>query len=252
MSFDIAPGEAWGVIGESGAGKTTLLHLVLGLLDPTEGRIDLEGGPWAPLPERQRRAGRARVQAVFQDAPASLPPHRTGWEALQDPLAVWNRGDARSRRTAARRMAERVKFPVAALDQRPGAWSGGLAQRLCLGRALMLGPGLLVLDEPTSALDPTLAGHLLALLLSLRGEGMALLVASHDLPSLRTLCDHMLLLRDGKVLCQGPTRQLLSSSPHPHLLEQLEAVPVLNCRGNQSVGPVEAATPPPTPGRRWH
>ena len=228
VSFTITPVEAWGVIGASGSGKTTLLNLVLGLVEPTEGRITLEGEPWSPLSERERRLRRPRMQAVFQDALASLPPHRTGWEILQEPLEVWRRGDARSRRAAAARMAARVKFPEASLDQRPEAWSGGLAQRLCLGRALMLEPALLVLDEPASALDPTLGCHLLALLQSLKAEGLALLVASHDLPSLRILCDQMLLLQSGNILCQGATRQLLSNPSHPHLQQLLEAVPVLD------------------------
>jgi peptide/nickel transport system ATP-binding protein len=228
VSISIAPGEAWGVVGESGSGKTTLLNLVLGLLEPTEGCITLEGEPWSPLSEGARRARRPRIQAVFQDALASLPPHRTGWEILQEPLEVWRRGDAHSRRTAAAHMAARVKFPEASLDQRPEAWSGGLAQRLCLGRALMLGPGLLILDEPTSALDPTLGCHLVALLQSLKTEGMALLVASHDLTLVRALCDQMLVLQDGEALCQGSVAQLLSDPPHPHLRELLEAVPVLD------------------------
>lgn len=215
------------MIGKSGAGKTTLLNLVLGLVAPTEGRITWEGEPWSPLSERERRIRRPRLQAVFQDALASLPPHRTGWEILQEPLEIWKRGDARSRRAAAVSMAARVKFPEISLDQRPQAWSGGLAQRLCLARALMLGPALLVLDEPISTLDPTLGSHLLTLLQSLKAEGMTLLVASHDLPSVRLLCDQLLLLRDGKVLCQGPTGQLLSNPPHPHLQELLEAVPSL-------------------------
>jgi len=227
VSFSIAPGEAWGVIGESGAGKSTLLNLVLGLMEPTEGRITWEGELWSPLSERERRVRRPRLQAVFQDALASLPPHRTGWEILQEPLEVWKHGDARSRRAAAVRMAARVKFPEVSLDQRPQAWSGGLAQRLCLGRALMLGPARLVLDEPTSALDPTLGGHLLAQLQSLKAEGMALLVASHDLNLVRALCDQMLLLHDGEVLCQGPIGQLLSNPPHLHLRELLEALPIL-------------------------
>lgn len=225
MSFAIAPGEAWGVVGESGAGKSTLLHLVLGLLEPTEGRIALEGDPWSPRPERERRPRRPRVQAVFQDPLASLPPHRTGWEILQEPLDIWARGTEAERRAAAARMAARVKFPEAALDQRPAAWSGGLAQRLCLGRALMLEPALLVLDEPFSALDPTLASHLLALLLDLKAGGTALLLVSHDLPAVRILCDRMLVLREGVPVCQGPVRQLLSDPTHPHLRTLWEAVP---------------------------
>ena len=227
VSFTIASGEAWGVIGTSGSGKTTLLNLVLGLLEPTEGRITLEGSPWSPLPERERRLRRPRMQAVFQDSLASLPPHRTGWEILQEPLEVWKRGDAGSRREAAARMAARVKFPESALDQRPEAWSGGLAQRLCLGRALMLEPALLVLDEPFSALDPTLGGHLLSLLLDLKVEGTALLLVSHDLPTVQLLCDRMLVLRDGVPICQGPVGQLLSDPMHPHLQTLWEAVPRL-------------------------
>ncbi len=227
VSFAIAPGEAWGVIGASGAGKSTLLNLVLGLLEPTEGRIWLEGAPWSPLPDRDRRLRRPRVQAVFQDPLASLPPHLTGWEILREPLDVWRRGDARSRREAAAHMAARVAFPESALEQHPAAWSGGLAQRLCLGRALMLEPALLVLDEPFSALDPTLQSHLLALLLALKVEGTSLLLASHDLTSVRTLCDQLLVLDHGVSVCQGPVGQLLSDPMHPHLRAMLEAVPVL-------------------------
>ncbi|HEY3272032.1 MAG TPA: ATP-binding cassette domain-containing protein [Geothrix sp.] len=223
MSFAIAQGEALGVVGVSGAGKTTLLNMVLGLLEPTEGRILLDGAPWSPLPEGERRRRRPRIQAVFQDPQASLPPHRTGWEILQEPLAIWNRGNPRARREAAARMAARVKFPEAALEQRPAAWSGGLAQRLCLGRALMLEPALLVLDEPFSAVDPTLGGHLASLLLEVRAEGTALLFVSHDLASVRSLCDRLLVLKDGQPLGLGAVGQLLSDSPHPHL-EELWAI----------------------------
>jgi ABC-type dipeptide/oligopeptide/nickel transport system ATPase subunit len=124
-------------------------------------------------------------------------------------------------------MAARVKFPEGALDQRPGAWSGGLAQRLCLGRALMLEPALLVLDEPFSALDATLAGHLLALLLEVKAGGTALLLVSHDLPLVAGLCDQMLVLRNGEPAGQGPTGQFLSNSEHPYVRTLWEAMPRL-------------------------
>ncbi len=194
VSFSLAPGEALGVVGESGAGKTTLLHLALGLLEPAEGAVRLDSAPWSGVPERDRRPRRARMQAVFQDPQASLPPHRTGWEILAEPLEIQGRGTPASRREAAAHMAARVKFPEGALAQRPAVWSGGLAQRLCLARALMLEPALLVLDEPFSALDPTLASHLRALLLDLKAEGLALLMASHDRRSVAALCDRTLAL----------------------------------------------------------
>lgn len=227
VSFEVAPGEAWGVIGESGAGKSTLLSLVLGLLEPEEGEIRLEDEPWSRLPERARRSRRQRMQAVFQDPHASLPPHRTGWEILQEPLAIWKRGTKADRQEAAARMAARVKFPEAALAQKPAAWSGGLAQRLAVARALMLEPALLVLDEPLSALDPTLAGHLLELLAELKAAGTALLFVSHDLPAVERLCDQALVLYGGEMMCQGPAAALMEEARHPYLRGLLEAVPRL-------------------------
>lgn len=194
LAFELAPGEAVGVVGPSGSGKSTLLNLVLGLVEPSEGTIRLQGQPWSPLAERERRPRRPLVQAVFQDAKASLPPHRRGWEILQEPLEIWHRASAPQRREAAARMAARVRFPEAALAQLPQAWSGGMAQRLCLARALMLEPELLVLDEPCSALDPTLAGVLLTLLASLKQEGRALLFSSHDHPSVAALCERVIKL----------------------------------------------------------
>ena len=227
VSFDLAPGEAWGVIGESGAGKSTLLQLVLGLLEPEEGEVRLEGEPWSRLPERARRPRRPRMQAVFQDPHGSLPPHRTGWQILIEPLDIWKRGTKGDRREAAARMAARVKFPEAALSQKPSAWSGGLAQRLALARALMLEPALLVLDEPLSALDPTLGGHLLELLSELKAAGTALLFVSHDLPAVARLCDQALVLYGGEAMCQGPAPQMLGAARHPYLRGLLEAVPRL-------------------------
>lgn len=228
VSFEVASGEAWGIVGESGAGKSTLLNLVLGLLDPTEGSIRLQGEPWTHLPEKQRRTRRPLLQAVFQDPASSLPPHLTGWEILQEPLEIWQRGTRSERREAATRAAERVRFPVSSLDQKPSAWSGGLAQRLSVARALMLSPKLLVLDEPLSALDPTLAGHLLELLLELKAEGLSLLFVSHDLPAVARLCDHTLVLYGGEPMVQGPTADLFKSLRHPYLRGLWEAVPHLD------------------------
>lgn len=231
VSLVVQPGEAWGVVGESGAGKTTLMNLVLGLLEPTEGVVHLEGGPWSGLTETQRRPRRPLLQALFQDPVASLPPHMTGWAILEEPLRIHRRGDPRSRREAAEAMAARVKFPLASLGQKPGQWSGGLAQRLALARALMLQPKLLVLDEPLSALDPTLAGHMLELLLELKAEGTALLFVSHDLLAVRRLCDRILVLYGGEPMAQGPMQPLLSELRHPYLRGLWEAVPDLEKPG---------------------
>lgn len=194
LSFEVQAGEAMGVVGPSGSGKTTLAWAILGLLKAEEGEVRLDGLPWSALPEGDRRPRRADIQAVFQEPLASLPPHRTGWEILEEPLVIHGRETAPQRRERVAAAAARVKFPEAALAQCPGQWSGGLAQRLSVARALMSEPRLLVLDEPLSALDPTLAGHLLQLLLDLKNEGLALLFISHDPRAVARLCDHTLRL----------------------------------------------------------
>jgi len=227
VSFELEEGEAWGLVGESGAGKSTLLWTVLGLLEPAEGEVSLGGMPWSGLAETARRPRRALLQAVFQDPQASLPPHLNGWEILMEPLVIHRRGDAKARREVAAAMAERVKFPRASLDQLPAQWSGGLAQRLSLARALMLGPKLLVLDEPLSALDPTLADHLLNLLLELRAEGLSLLFASHDLRAVPRLCYRLVVPPGGPLEAVGRTKQLLADPNPSSFLRLWEAMPIL-------------------------
>jgi ABC-type glutathione transport system ATPase component len=227
ISFEVQPGEAWGIVGESGAGKTTLMNLILGLMEPTAGRVLLSGEAWSGLPEKVRRPRRPSIQALFQDPLASLPPHLTGFEILEEPLAIHGRGDRKARRQAATMMAARVCFPKSALDQKPRQWSGGLAQRLALARALMLSPGILVLDEPLSALDPTLAAHMLELLLELKAEGMAILFVSHDLLSVNRLCDKLLVLCGGETMATGPTKKMFSELRHPYMRGLWEAVPNL-------------------------
>ncbi len=227
ISFEVRPGEAWGVVGESGAGKTTLMQVILGLLEPTQGDVLLGGEAWSGIPEKARRPRRPGIQALFQDPLASLPPHLTGFEILEEPLVIHARGDRKARRQAALEMAARVCFPNSALDQKPQQWSGGLAQRLALARALMLSPKILVLDEPLSALDPTLAGHMLALLGELKAEGMAILFVSHDLLAVRSLCDQLLVLYGGEIMAKGPTKTLLSELRHPYVRGLWEAVPNL-------------------------
>lgn len=221
------PGEVWGIVGESGAGKTTLMNLILGLVEPTAGQVLLSGEAWSGIPEKARRPRRPGIQALFQDPMASLPPHLTGFEILEEPLVIHARGDRKTRRRSAIEMAAKVRFPESALGQKPHQWSGGLAQRLALARALMLSPALLVLDEPLSALDPTLAGHMLELLLGLKAEGMAMLFVSHDLLSVSRLCDQLLVLYGGEMMAKGPMKSLLSDLRHPYLRGLSEAMPNL-------------------------
>lgn len=188
LSFALRPGEALGVTGPSGTGKSTLARLLLGLLEPHEGEVRLEGAPWSGLSERERRPRRGRIQAVFQNAPGSLPPHQTARRILSDACAL------HGHRHTPEALADRVSLPCAGLDQRPEALSGGLAQRLALARALASDPAVLVLDEPFSGLDPTLGQHLLHLLEGLKRGGTAMVLVSHAPRAAARLCEATLAL----------------------------------------------------------
>lgn len=208
-NLDLDPGRGWALLGESGAGKSTLLELSAGLLEPSEGEL--------------RRQPEGRVAMVFQDAKASLPPHRSALDVLEEPLDVLG-APPTARREAARAMAERVGFPEAALALRPQALSGGMAQRLALGRALVAKPSLLILDEPFASLDPESAEALSDLVLEAKAGGAALLLATHDPALALRLCEDLAVLVAGEIVEQGPIGPVLSRPRHPYLQAYLEAV----------------------------
>jgi peptide/nickel transport system ATP-binding protein len=211
VSLEIPAGGALALVGESGSGKSTLLRMVVGLLEPDEGRIGL--GPGAP------------PQLIFQDAGASLTPWMPIGDQIAERLAAL--GVPREERTArVHATLEAVGLEADAARSVPGKLSGGMRQRAAIARAIAVPPALLACDEPVSALDVSLAAQVLNLLCHLRAQlGIALLFVTHDLAAARAVADEVAVMKEGVLVERAPTAQLFADPQHPYTRELLAAVP---------------------------
>ncbi len=199
------------IVGESGSGKSTLLRMIVGLLEPTEGEIEL--GPGAP------------PQMIFQDAGASLTPWMAIGKQIEERLIALDvPREERERRVLA--TLEAVGLPGEAATAVPRALSGGQRQRAAIARAIAVPPALLACDEPVSALDVSLAAQVLNLLCHLRETlDIALLFVTHDLAAARAVADEVVVMQQGEVVERAPTEQLFTDPQHPYTRELIAAVP---------------------------
>jgi oligopeptide/dipeptide ABC transporter ATP-binding protein len=222
--------EIVGVIGETGSGKTTLARAILGLVDPTAGRVALgdrliSGLRGAAL-RAERRSG--RVQLVFQDPLRSLDPDLTVRRIVGEGLEI--RGDVPAPEIETRVLTalEQVGLGGGLLDRRPAQISGGQRQRVAIARALVLEPDVLVCDEPVSALDASSRNHVLRLLDDLRDTlGIGILLITHDLSSLAGIADRVVVLYRGRVVEDGPIAEVFSRPCHPYTALLLASAPSL-------------------------
>lgn len=227
VDFTIAPGEALGIVGESGCGKSTIARLVVRLLTPTSGKLYFQNAPLAETSSAEDKTLRRKIQIIFQDPFASLNPRKTIAESLGEPLAFHSIGsNAKTRLELIVEVLEQVGLAPDALYQYPHEFSGGQQQRICIGRALLLSPELLVCDECVSALDVSIQAQILNLLQDLRkAKGLSYLFISHNLSVVRHLCDRVLILYMGKVMEQGPVEAVFSNPKHPYTEALLSAIP---------------------------
>jgi peptide/nickel transport system ATP-binding protein/glutathione transport system ATP-binding protein len=220
VSFDLMPGETLAIVGESGCGKSTTARALLGLNSRTRGVIEVTSG-------RSRRP----VQMVFQDPFASLNP-RLNVEALLAEPAVANgqRLDAALRQRMAF-LLDRVGLPKDALSRYPHQFSGGQRQRLCIARALMLNPDVVVLDEAVSALDVSVQARVLDLLIDLQHEfGLAYLFISHDMAVVERIAHRIAVMFAGQVVEIGNARAVLAEPQHSYTKRLIAAVPAIERR----------------------
>jgi len=203
VNLEIGRGEIFGLVGESGCGKSTLAKCIMGLID-YEGEIIINGRKRALRPSyRERRQGALEVQAVFQDAGSSLNPVKTvGW-ILEEPLRAHGFGNSAERQERIDRLLNMVGLDPSYKTRKPRELSAGQKQRVAIGSALVLNPGLIVADEPVSALDVSVAAQILNLLKKLNRElGLALLFISHNMELVHYLCDRVMVMES--ITCPTP------------------------------------------------
>jgi peptide/nickel transport system ATP-binding protein len=230
VTFDVAPGETLGLVGESGCGKSTLGRAILQLIRPRSGTVRFDGTDLTQLDGASLRRMRRRFQLIFQDPIASLNPRRRVGEIVAEPLIVAGIKDAAERRRRVRQILDAVGLdPDHAAHRRPHEFSGGQCQRISIARALILEPEFLVCDEPVSALDVLIRAQILNLLEQMKARyGLTLLFIAHDLAVVKSISDRVAVMYLGKIVEIGVTETLFRSPAHPYTALLLQAIPSLD------------------------
>ena len=254
VSFEVAPGECLAIVGESGSGKSVTARSLLGLAGENAwvraDELSLAGSDVRGLSEQHWRRRRGRdVGLVLQDALVSLDPLRPVGREIGDSLRLHTRLGAAARHARVLEVLHQVGLPDAGnqVRKRPGELSGGQRQRALIAAAIALNPPLLIADEPTTALDVTVQAQILELLASLKRAGTGILLISHDLAVVGRIADRIAVLRDGRIVEQGPAQEMLTRPVHPVTRQMLAAVPVDKPRGlrlsPRAAAPVSLAPP---------
>ncbi|EMY35055.1 ABC transporter [Arthrobacter crystallopoietes BAB-32] len=236
VSFTLERGKTLGIVGESGSGKSTTARIALGLTQPDTGTVTLGGFAWAgagseTVSEDERRRHRPDIQLVNQDPLSSFDPRFSVGKVVTDALDAGAIGTPRDRTTRALDLLAQVGLPASLFDRRPLTLSGGQRQRVAIARALALQPQVLLLDEPVSALDVSIQAQVLDLLADLQDQlGLSYLFISHDLGVIHHVSDHVLVMKDGRVVESGNADELFANPQTDYTRQLLAAVPELPAR----------------------
>ncbi len=229
LSLDIPAGPAGiALVGESGSGKTTVARSLLGMLEPTQGRVLFQGRDLSEFSRADRATYRRTVQPVFQDGTEALDPRMSIGAALAEAISVSPDSHMRGTQRLARidELLDDVGLPSTVVDRLPHQISGGQRQRVCIARALAVRPKVLLLDEPTSALDVTVQARILELLKRLQGEhSLTYLLITHNLAIVESLCEYTAVMFAGRIVEQGPTADVLTAPAHPYTASLIAALP---------------------------
>ena len=230
VSIAVPRGRTVAVVGESGSGKSTTARVVMGLLTPGAGQVIFDGQMLEPLSRKRPRGLQRRMQMIHQMADTALNPRHRVREILGRPLEFF--GGLRGAQKQARilELLDQIELePDRFIDRLPGELSGGQKQRLCIARALAAEPEFIICDEVTSALDQLVAEGILRLLDRLQAEiGLSYLFITHDLATVRSIADEVVVMQNGAVVDQGPKAQMFQPPHHPYTEKLLSSVPEMD------------------------
>ncbi len=228
VTFAVAPGRSLAIVGESGSGKTTTARMIMGLEQPTAGRIILGGVERGRgrLGSRERRRYGREIQIVFQDPFSSLDPRQRVRDAIEEVIKLHFDQSSAERAARVAELLDQVGLDARHGGALPRALSGGQQQRVAIARALASMPKVLILDEAVASLDVSIQAQVLNLLADIREEmGVTYLFISHDLAVVRQVSDDAIVMRRGQIVERGPTATVLDHPRDPYTQTLLSAVP---------------------------
>ncbi|CDZ80782.1 Glutathione import ATP-binding protein GsiA [Candidatus Rubidus massiliensis] len=230
ITFSIKTGEVLGLVGESGSGKSTLGRLAIKLLEPTSGQVFFEELDLAQISTSELKKMRKSFQIIFQDPYSSLNPRKMVLESIGEGLIyhkIVNNEEEKKKKVA--EILQLIGLNEEIMFRYPHQLSGGQQQRVCIGRAISLHPKLVICDEALSALDVSVQAQVINLLKDLKERlSLSYLFISHDLSVVRYICDRVLILYLGKIMEEGPTKQIFANPQHPYTIALLSAAPKEN------------------------
>ena len=227
VDFEVEPRSTYALVGESGSGKSTIGKMLVGLLKPTNGVVEIEGIDLASETDAAKiDAIRSDIQMIFQDPYASLNPRMSVYDTLAEPLLLHGIESRKTVEQAVLKLMDDVGLARAFIRKYPHEFSGGQRQRIAMGRALATNPDFVVADEPVSALDVTIQAQILDLMLELGQQyGLTMLFVSHDLAVVRHIADRIIVLYHGKVVEQGSSDALFNNPQQTYTKTLLQSIP---------------------------